>query len=139
MLTGRPGASGIVHHIVHHIVPNIVPRIILYQEGHHHPPNLPIAVLVIFDTLPDVPNCVPTIPHIRMGQQTVTPATTSICNHYTQMPSKRTSGIAAGCTFVAIAISRLPSLQCGLIGLIPFQRKLYLVETKHIAINHYYF
>ena len=114
---------------------------ILYQEG-QGPPNLPIAVLVDFDQysgppfIVDRPKCIPIPPTTfewdsgvqRLSRQQLPlqlryAITIHKCQGQTLQKAVIDIGkseLAAGCTFVAL--SRLPSLRCGLIQPMSFQR-----------------
>lgn len=122
------GAAGTVHQL-------------LYQEG-HQPPDLPIAVIVNFNTyagppfLAGHPTMVP-IPLLTFewntGAQKLSRQQLPLQLHYSITIHKcqgqtlhkavidiGKSELASGCTFVAI--SRLPLLECGLIQPMTFDR-----------------
>ena len=129
------GAAGTVHNI-------------LYQEG-QQPPNLPIAVLVVFDNycgpsfLQQHSKCVP-IPPItcewdsgaqRLShQQLPLQVRYAITIHKTQgqtLPKAvidiGRAELAPGCTFVAI--SRLPRLECSLMS---FERLKSISKSRNL-------
>lgn len=131
------GAAGTVHKI-------------LYLEN-HQPPDLPIAVLIDFDKytgppfFPDRPSCIP-IPSITFEwdndvtrlsrQQLPLRLRYAITIHKSQGQTLKAVidiGKSAGCTFAAI--SRLQTLESGLIQPIPFQRLRSISNGRNFSIR----
>ena len=125
---------------------------ILYLAN-HHPPDLPIAVMVDFDTytgpafLPDRPSCIP-IPPITFEWDTVVARLSrqqlplqiryAITIHKSQGQTLDKavidigkSELAAGCTFVAI--SRLKTLESGLIQPMSFERLQAISKSRNFS------
>ena len=126
---------------------------ILYSAG-QQPPSLPICILVCFDKYtgppfsPDDPKCVPIPPIIfKWEHQAVTLSRQqfplqlryAITIHKSQGQTLHKAVMAiesiertAGVTFVAV--SRLTTLECGLIHKMPFERLQAISNTRNLAL-----
>ena len=125
---------------------------ILYCDD-HQPPDLPVAVLIRFDTyagssfIPSLPNVVPISPIMfewavetqkLSRQQLPLLLRYAITIHKCQGQTLKKavvdigkSDLSAGCTFVAI--SRLPRLDCSLIQPMPFERLKVISSGRNFA------